>query len=74
MESESFIADNTVENVANGTQLSAIVPEFTGTVPEGKVFAGWAYEGQTTVWNSYFNTVEGEIRMVPVFTNVTTEA
>lgn len=74
MESESFVADKTVENVANGTQLSAIVSEFAGTVPEGKVFAGWAYEGQTTVWNSYFNTVEGEIRMVPVFTNVTTEA
>lgn len=74
MESENFVADSTVENVANGTQLSTIIPEFTGTVPEGKVFAGWAFEGKTTVWNSYFNTFEGEVRMVPVFANVPAEA
>ncbi len=67
---DTYVVDTTKVNVANGTFLSDIVPEFTGTVPEGYKFAGWAFVGQTSTWNSYFNTIEGDLQMFAVFSKV----
>lgn len=66
MDGGIFVADKTVEDVANGTYLSDIATAYEGDIPNGFKFAGWAYEGQTSVWNGYFNTVDGEIRLVAI--------
>lgn len=62
----------TVENIVNGTHVSSIVPTLTAEqIPTGYTFTGWSING-TDVWNSYFNTYEGEIRFTAIFTAIPT--
>ncbi len=69
-EGDTYKVDTTKTNVANGDFLSEVAPQFTGTVPAGYKFAGWAFVGQTSMWNSYFNTTEGDLQMYAVFSKI----
>ncbi len=66
---DTYVVDTTV-TAKNGQWLVDIAPEYTGEVPLGCVFAGWAIKGQTNLWNSYYNGLGTDTEMYAVFTKV----
>lgn len=64
------------KSVANGVSFSSVSAEVDVTVPEGKVFSGWALESSPTTPYTmpYYNAVSEDVVLVAIFEDITPAA